>query len=699
MTEHLRPAIATVVRLGVSAVWVAMMAAACSSPADLGHDAFGERPSEVEVGEARGRQQTGAPAAGDAGRVLRHPVSAPSVEYAGVWVDGLGRLDAIEGEFLDVDVWERSPAGKGSPSVGACAVRVDGLLVCWGEGHAPVWSEELPAGFFTRVAVAWTHGCAVRVDGTVVCWGADGGPEVAAPAGEFVDVEMGEWWSCALDATAVSVCWEKPQPHPVFGSPSFTVAAGRGCTADGAHLGACWWGRERVGAPFTESTVEVVLDYFDGHVGCALGGDGTVTCWGEAWQSLSGLGGGRYTRIDVTSPSGPYVCGLTEGGSLDCWATEWLEAHQLYDPEALDNSVESFLARFEDPVRRFAGREPDFELGGPGTRYRFDVAGPFVDFDFENDAICAVHSDRSVSCWGHVWDNTEAGEDFVYPPGPFARVATGIGFACGLRTDETVACWGPDLDSESNAPDGQFAQIAAHYHACALRVDGTLLCSRQELEHGAWDAHVPPGRYRDVRIRGVTTCAVTVDGVPLCWSPKRLPYQAAPPQGRFVTVTPGSFTMACGARDDSAVVCWNESTGEERYDTYYNDFSRLALRSNHCVARAQGTLLCWHAAARATASAPQGRFIAASAGRRFNACAIGETGRVVCWQLEPQLDTEPETSAGPTSVVPNAYEAPKHTFVHLSATDWHACGVRTDKQLECWGYPDQEFAEFGHAGR
>ena len=49
MIEHPRPAIATVARLGVSAVWVAMMAAACVSPADSAHDALGERPSEVVV--------------------------------------------------------------------------------------------------------------------------------------------------------------------------------------------------------------------------------------------------------------------------------------------------------------------------------------------------------------------------------------------------------------------------------------------------------------------------------------------------------------------------------------------------------------------------------------------------------------------------------------------------------------------------
>ena len=46
---------------------------------------------------------------------------------------------------------------------------------------------------------------------------------------------------------------------------------------------------------------------------------------------------------------------------------------------------------------------------------------------------------------------------------------------CELRADGTVPCWGSNRYGETDAPDGQFTDMAAgDEHTCGLRTDGTI---------------------------------------------------------------------------------------------------------------------------------------------------------------------------------------------------------------------------------
>ena len=48
---------------------------------------------------------------------------------------------------------------------------------------------------------------------------------------------------------------------------------------------------------------------------------------------------------------------------------------------------------------------------------------------------------------------------------------------CGLRADGTVTCWASNRYGETDAPDGQFTDVAAgDEHTCGLRTDGTITC-------------------------------------------------------------------------------------------------------------------------------------------------------------------------------------------------------------------------------
>jgi alpha-tubulin suppressor-like RCC1 family protein len=55
---------------------------------------------------------------------------------------------------------------------GACALRTDDAIVCWGRIDFHTYGAEPspPAGTFRSVSVGEDHACALRTDDAVVCW-------------------------------------------------------------------------------------------------------------------------------------------------------------------------------------------------------------------------------------------------------------------------------------------------------------------------------------------------------------------------------------------------------------------------------------------------------------------------------------------------------------------------------------------------
>jgi hypothetical protein len=195
----------------------------------------------------------------------------------------------------------------------ACAIRMDGALVCWGD--ITITPEEPPLQTYSHVSAGLGSVCAVRTSGELECWNGgrfDVSPPGPPPAGVFTQValqssfeddeERVQVWGCALAVSGDAHCW-RGGSWMVTG-PFVQVAtgiAGRACglAADGSVT--CWTGSDDV-TVVSGSCSKIGMQRRD--LRC-LSTDGTI----------EGLPGDVFTDMSV---GGDFTCGLLESGHIRC---------------------------------------------------------------------------------------------------------------------------------------------------------------------------------------------------------------------------------------------------------------------------------------------------------------------------------------------------------------------------------------------
>ena len=279
----------------------------------------------------------------------------------------IGRGTVVDGDFgsylattptpvLGLTDAEHVTAGAST----ACAVRVTGEVVCWGDGVYGAVGTLTVGGVSRVTAIAeladGSGGCGVTTAKGVLCWGdswiratgiANGGyngPTLVPGINDAVDVTAGNGHVCALRASRLAWCWganaagqlgvaatAQPSWTKLLLSTGVTKVVARDdrtCIIRDDTTVACT--AMITGTLATVPGISGAVDLaLGGDFSCAVLGDAHVRCWGTNFQGQLGDG----TTTTATTPV--EVAGLTDaaqvaasttgacarrtGGAVVCW--------------------------------------------------------------------------------------------------------------------------------------------------------------------------------------------------------------------------------------------------------------------------------------------------------------------------------------------------------------------------------------------
>ena len=263
------------------------------------------------------------------------------------------------------------------------------------------------------------------------------------------------------------------------------------------------------------------------HHTCALGVDGSPTCWGNDYHGqATPPEGERFVSIGSGET---YTCGLRSDGSVVCWGSG------LGD----DNHYRSRDGLWTSPSD--ANREYGYNAK-PVTIMRFTT------LSVGRSKTCALRPDGSAFCWGSVDDFSPSGEVFT-------SISSGSGHVCGLREDGSATCWGDDHDGQAAAPeDERFVSISSGAaHTCALRASGKPVCWGNN--HAGLASPPPSERLASISSGLGHVCGLRDDGTAVCWGRNAEGQSAALEGERFVSISSGGY-HTCALREDGGAVCW-----------------------------------------------------------------------------------------------------------------------------------------------
>jgi alpha-tubulin suppressor-like RCC1 family protein len=257
-----------------------------------------------------------------------------------------------------------------------------------------------------------------------------------------------------------------------------------------------------------------------------------------------------------------------------------------------------------------------------------------------------------------------------------------------LGTDADAAGQEPTAFSD---PPGLESMASGFRHTCGLAGDGQLWCwgynERGGIGVGTFTrAESAPQRVGDrfaqVAAGGDHTCAVTTDGELYCWG-----FNDSNEVG-----VPGNESIATPVRTG----CESGNSNLACFD----DWVAVGTGAFHsCGIRSSGELYCWggNLNGQLGIGPPTNAFQESEPhrvggderwadvdGGRSYSCALTESGQLYCWGLneDGQLGVGDETFV--SHPAPVDVDAPAG-FRNLGLGEYHACAVRADRTLWCWG--------------
>jgi alpha-tubulin suppressor-like RCC1 family protein len=302
----------------------------------------------------------------------------------------------------------------------ACGIVQGGTVQCAGDDTFGQLGEDASVGSMTPVvisgvstATALAAGdgqvCSLLLDGTVKCWGDNGAYELG---------------SAATDGTCSGKCSAIPQSVP-----GLMQVAGIFAGEESEHA-------------------------------CALGGGGSLTCWGYAvCNPMPGIGSPPTAATGLGSATAAaagfdFTCALLADGGVGCCGSD---SHavvsttpSLSGVRAITASAYFACALLADGTAQCWGDGPLSNGGSSSDRVQ-GLAGATA-ITAGDSHVCALLADGTVDCWGQ---NTSGQlgpgtEGMTFSDSPVkvstvtsaTAIAAGGTFTCALVAGGTVQCWG-----------------------------------------------------------------------------------------------------------------------------------------------------------------------------------------------------------------------------------------------------------------
>jgi hypothetical protein len=252
------------------------------------------------------------------------------------------------------------------------------------------------------VAVGNSHACAIAVDGSVSCWGENGFGQFNAPAGSFVELDLGTGRTFGLDTQGtlhnLGAFGGTIQDVAFFSSTTAKVLFQ---TVGGIDL-LEWSGS--VGSSVVPLGLEPgpVIDLGAHYsASCAVLADGSLDCWGSNNLGHLLFPPGAFVEVEC-APLG--CCGRTSASAIECWGDG---TGQSWMP--LTGTYQSLVVGVDDVCSSLVafGLTPSGVLDMTSSECPWSTSvalapppGLFLQVDCFDDTCCAVTQSNTLECWG-----------------------------------------------------------------------------------------------------------------------------------------------------------------------------------------------------------------------------------------------------------------------------------------------------------
>ncbi|UOF01460.1 RCC1 domain-containing protein [Bdellovibrio reynosensis] len=595
-----------------------------------------------------------------------------------------------------------------------CAVTTLGALYCWGDnsknqlGDTTSSPSNVPvaidiANSYLSVSAGANHTCAITTTNKLRCWGynffsnlGDGSnlnsslPINIDAAENYSYVAAGSESTCAITVDGYLKCWGRNASSQLGNGGSTTVTSptavdasvkyknvamgsGHACGVTLAGIMKCW-GANTVGqlgnnSIFSETTpVEIdnlvtynavtvnddsTLDTNQGFT-CGVTLANTLKCWGH--NALMQLADNSTTNrlLPVASDSGTLyssviasgsrACGVSTAGGLKCWGSLDGEKTRTLHPLGSGNGGKYFINRFKNISLGF--NFPSFS----GYPHSSSDAASFS---------CAVESNK-LYCWGTTDALTTTGDGtgsvsyrrpapiWIDPETQYSSVSPShVSDMCALALDGTLKCWGKNDAGEL----GLVTKTA----------DG--LVYRPKIAD-------PTAKYSSVAVGSTNVCGITQTGILKCMGENeygQVGDGSAPSDvATMTTVDPGVSYLsvvigqahACGITSGNILKCWGQNTGSG------------IVGNNSATQVNTPTVIDFGVQYKKVSAGP------------YSTCGITLGNKLKCWGFAG-TNKILGFNDSVDRLIPTLVDS--YDYKDVQVTETHACAIRSDDELYCWG--------------